>query len=82
MLRKDIEDLMKNRGIDHIVLVQDSSDKLAMYCYLKAGFLVDCWGHRINRKKDTYGFLFHGVRYPWSDAAKFEEMVKCFRSRL
>lgn len=57
MLRKDIEILMKQNKQTQIDLIYNESDKLGVFCYLSSGFLVDCWGKRVNRKLDIWGYL-------------------------
>ena len=56
MLRKDIEILMKNRGQKTITLFLNKNDKLGLFCSLSGGYLVDCWGHRVDRNKDIWGY--------------------------
>lgn len=78
MLRKEIEELMKKHGRKSVSLVFNKEDPLAMYCFLQGGYLVDCWGHRVDRKKDIWGALkwdgkgnadrvcfATGERFPW-----------------
>lgn len=57
MLRIDIETYMKNNNLKHIDLVLNESDKLGIYCSLSGGYLVDYTNHRVDRKKDIWGFL-------------------------
>ena len=57
MLRKEIEDLMKKHKRKFVSIYLNDDDKLAMLCMLQGGYLVDCWGHRIDRKKDFKWFL-------------------------
>lgn len=57
MLRIDIEKMLKAKGAKSITLVYNKNDKLGMYCFLQGGYLVDCWGHRVDRKKDIWGYL-------------------------
>lgn len=57
MLRVDIEKLMKLKNQKTIILVYNKNDKLGMYCSLQGGYLVDCDGHRVDRKKDIWGFM-------------------------
>lgn len=59
MLRKEIEDLMKKNKQTCIAIYLNDNDELAMLCMLQSGYLVDCWGHRIDRKKDYKWFLQH-----------------------
>ena len=59
MLRKEIEDLMKKRKRKFVSIYLNDDDKLAMLCMLQGGYLVDCYGHRIDRKKDFKWFLKH-----------------------
>lgn len=70
MLRKDIEQMMKTKGQKNIVLVLDENDKLGMLCSLSGGYLIDCWGHRVDRKKDIWGYIDYnsgniGIRKPF-----------------
>lgn len=57
MLRADIEKLMKSKNQKIITLVYNKNDKFGMYCFLQGGYLVDCYGHRVDRKKDIWGFI-------------------------
>lgn len=57
MLRIDIEQFMKKNKLEHISLVCNESDKLGIYCYLSGGYLVDYTGHRVDRKKNIWGFI-------------------------
>lgn len=57
MLRKDIEVMMKTKKQKSITLVYNKNDKLGMYCFLSSGYLVDCWGHRVDRNKDIWGYI-------------------------
>lgn len=57
MLRVDIEKMMKTQGKKTITLVYNKTDKLGMHCFLQGGYLMDCWGHRVDRKKDIWGFI-------------------------
>ena len=57
MLRKDIEVMMKTKKQKSITLVYNKNDKLGMYCSLSGGYLVDCWGHRVDRNKDIWGYI-------------------------
>lgn len=56
MLRADIEKMMKAKGQKQIDLVYEKG-KRAMYCFLQGGYLVDCWGKRVDRKKDIWGYI-------------------------
>lgn len=57
MMRSELEARMKQLGLKHIVIVVDEHDPLGMFCELKGGFLVDYTGHRIDRKKNIWGYL-------------------------
>ena len=39
------------------VLVLNDTDKLGIRCELKAGYLCDFNGHRVDRKKDIWGYM-------------------------
>ena len=70
MLRKEIEQAMKEKGQKSIVLVINESDELGILCSLTGGYLTDCWGHRVDRKKDIWGYIdYHsgnvGIRKPF-----------------
>ena len=70
MLRKDIEQMMKTKGQKNIVLLLNENDKLGMLCSLSGGYLIDCWGHRVDRKKDIWGYIDYssnnvGIRKPF-----------------
>ena len=49
MLRKNIEELMKQRGLKTIVIVINENDKLGMLCSLQGGVLIDCYAHRVDK---------------------------------
>ena len=57
MLRKEIEQYMKEHGMTQIDLVLNESDKLAVYCSLKNGTLKDYTDHVVDRKKNIWGRL-------------------------
>ena len=57
MLRKEIEEWMKARGITQIDIIYNESDKLAVYCTLKNGTLKDYTDHVVNRKVNIWGYL-------------------------
>lgn len=57
MLRKDIEELMKSRKQKDICLIYNKEDKLGVYCFLQGGYLMDYSGHRVDRKKDIWGYI-------------------------
>lgn len=57
MLRKDIEAMLKKADRKTISLVYEKDAALAMACSLQGGYLMDCWGHRVDRKKDIWGYL-------------------------
>ena len=57
MLRAQIEQYMKTRGMHQISLVINKDDKLGIYCMLRGGKLVDYTGHVVDRKKDIWGYL-------------------------
>ena len=57
MLRQEIETLMKSKGQKTITLVYAEDSPLGMHCTLTGGFLHDCWGHRVNRKMNIWGYM-------------------------
>ena len=57
MLRSDIECFMKENNMKMITLIYNESDTIGIYCELKGGYLCDYRGHRVNRKKDIWGWL-------------------------
>lgn len=57
MLRKEIEQWMKENKVTQIDLVINESDKLAIYCSLKNGTLKDYTDHVVDRKKNIWGRL-------------------------
>lgn len=61
MLRKEIEQYMKDNGLTQIDLIINESDKLAIYCSLKNGTLKDYTDHVVNRKINIWG------RLEWKD---------------
>ena len=57
MKRKEIEIFMKKNNLSQLDVIYKADDKLAMYCSLKGGILHDCWGHRLDRNAEFWGFL-------------------------
>ena len=57
MIRADLEKIMKERDIKTISLIFNENDKLGKYCYLQSGILMDYTGHRVDRKKDIWGYM-------------------------
>lgn len=57
MLRKEIEQYMKENKLTQIDLVYNESDKLAVYCSLKNGTLKDYTDHVVDRKRNIWGRL-------------------------
>lgn len=57
MLRADIEKLLKSKKQTQIDLILNEKDLLAIYCTLQNGYLTDYTGHRVDRKKDIWGYL-------------------------
>jgi len=57
MLRKDIEQYMKENKMTRIDLIINESDALAIYCFLKNGVLKDYTDHVVDRKKNIWGRL-------------------------
>ena len=57
MLRSDIECFMKENNMKIITLIYNESDTIGIYCELKGGYLCDYNGHRVNRKKDIWGWI-------------------------
>ena len=79
MLRKEIEQLMKQSKQEFISLIYNENDQLGMLCQMKAGILHDCWGHRVPLKQDIWGILVYEkgvpVRYPIKE--KINEVLFC-----
>lgn len=57
MLRAEIETYMRENGLKNINLVYNEDDDLAVYCFLQGGYLVDYSGHRVDRKKNIWGYM-------------------------
>ena len=57
MLRSDIECFMKENNMKIITLIYNESDTIGIYCELKGGYLCDYNGHRVDRKKDIWGWI-------------------------
>lgn len=57
MLRKEIEQYMKEHKLTQIDIIINKEDKLAVYCVLKNGTLKDYTDHVVDRKKDIWGRL-------------------------
>lgn len=57
MLRKEIEQYMKEKGIDQIDLIFNKNDKLGIYCRLTNGTLKDYTNHVVDRKTNIWGRL-------------------------
>ena len=57
VLRADVEKFMSKNNMTSIVLVLNDTDKLGIRCELKAGYLCDFNGHRVDRKKDIWGYM-------------------------
>ena len=57
MLRKEIEQYMKQNNLTQIDLIINEGDKLAIYCTLKNGTLKDYTDHVVDRKKNIWGRL-------------------------
>lgn len=58
MLRVEIEDYMKKNNLRTIDIVYNESDKLGVYTYLSSdGFLKDYTNHRVDRKRNIWGYL-------------------------
>lgn len=76
MYRKDLEDLMKERKAKYVVVLMTEDDPQGTLCQLKGGYLCDCWGKRIDRKIDMWGFIKYtkGVpsRHKWP--ARYEKI--------
>lgn len=79
MKRKEIEELMRKAGADHIALVYNKTDPLGMHCQLKTGILYDCYGHRVPIKQEIWGVVVFEngkpVRYPIEE--KINEILFC-----
>ena len=57
-LRADIETMMKEKGMDDIILVSRKDDSRGILCRLKGGILYKCTDdRRYDRKIDTWGYL-------------------------
>ena len=83
MLRKDIETMMKAKGKKSIVIIYNKNDRLGMYCFLQGGYLMDCWGHRVDRKKDIWGFMeFDGKGNADRVDFNLTERTPCLRGGL
>ena len=82
MLRKDIELQMKKDGRKTISLVYEKNAALGMACSLQGGYLVDCWGHRVDRKKDIWGYIEYDGKGN-ADRVCFAtgERIPCMRDR-
>lgn len=70
MKRLEIEQMMKQQGQKTIGIVYNENDELGVYCELKNGFLYDYTGHRVDRKKDIWGYL------------KYEDLGKGYREPI
>ena len=57
MLRKEIEDLMKINKQKRIDLMFNREDTIGIYCFLQGGYLMDYTGHRVDRKRDIWGYI-------------------------
>lgn len=57
MLRADIEKFMKENKMDNITLMYDENSRLGTYCFISSGYLVDYTAHRVDRKKDIFGWV-------------------------
>ena len=55
MLRKDIENYMKEKGQKYIVLLTNKDDELGILCWIQTGVLIDYTGHRVDRKANIWG---------------------------
>lgn len=70
MKRLEIEQMMKQQGQKTIGIIYNESDELGVYCELKNGFLYDYTGHRVDRKRDIWGYL------------KYEDLGKGYREPI
>lgn len=61
MIRKQIENYLKQHNKKQIDIIVNESDEMAIYCYLQGGYLVDYMGHRMSRTQDFWGY------YIWKD---------------
>ena len=57
MLRSEIESFMKQNNMTFITIVYNATDELGVYCDLRSGYLYDYTGHRVDRKKDIWGWI-------------------------
>lgn len=82
MLRKDIETMLKTAKQKTISLVLRKEDPLGMACSLQGGYLMDCWGHRIDRKLDIWGYIEYDGKGN-ADRVCFAtgERIPCMRDR-
>lgn len=71
MLRKEIEQYMKEKGIEQIDLVLNEKDKLGIYCRLVGGTLKDYTNHVVDRKADIWGRLVwengKSIKQAWNE---------------
>ncbi len=57
MLRADIENFMKQNNMQNITLIYDENSRLGTYCFIQGGYLMDYTAHRVDRKKDIFGWI-------------------------
>lgn len=74
MYRKEIEEKLKAAGQKDIGIIYNKDDNLGVYCELKGGFLTDYTGHRVDRKKDIWGYISYDFTggYPKPVRVKFD----------
>jgi len=65
MLRQELELKMKEKKMEHIAIVFNEGE-LGVLCYLKSGILMDYTNHRVDRKKNIWGYVW------WKDGKPFQ----------
>lgn len=56
MLRAELEVKMKNENKEHIAIIFNEGE-LGVLCFLKGGILMDYTNHRVDRKKNIWGYV-------------------------
>lgn len=61
MLRAEIEQMMRERGMKSITIVPEGRDNgsstIGISCDLKSGYLYDYTNHRVDRKKNIVAYI-------------------------
>ena len=57
MIRQEIEAMMKKNNQKTITLVYNQTDKIGIHCFLQGGVLMDYTTHRVDRKKNIWGYI-------------------------